>query len=302
MPNLVTLPGCGCRINFTPSEHAAFITNLNQPNYFQHPSGFKIAHFLRTAINTHSLVIISNLNSLSPSAHVNLTSIFGEPGAHPQRGKPPALPCLTGTRCLVEVATNDPASPYLSTQIKADHWHSDVTFSTQPPSYTSLLAKQIPGEGRGDTMWASTSAAFAELSPALQRTVSTLFAVHRDRSGLGQEVTHPVVVEIEQQQKGMKEKPLHVRRRALFVNQQFTSHFAGWTIEESAPLLNYLYQKVLAPEHVYRHRWSVGDFVVWDNRQTLHYGIFDSQKMHRTMHRTTAGYNCPIPSSPLSAL
>ena len=157
-----------------------------------------------------------------------------------------------------------------------------------------MLAKQIPGEGRGDTMWASTTAAFNSLSPALQHTVSTLYAVHKDQSGLGHEVIHPVVVEFEQEEEEEKERTPPYRRRALFINPQFTSHFAGWTIEESAPLLHFLYQMILAPEHIYRHRWSVHDFVLWDNRATLHYGVFDSKKNVRTMHRTTAGYSRPV--------
>ena len=134
---LIPLPGCGCKIIFTtPTQHSTFVKYLHNTN-FQRDT--KIACFLRNAIRKYSLVVLSNLKDLSPQAHLNLTSIFAIPGAHPRRGKPPALPCLDGTDCLVEVATNDSSSSYLSKQIRADHWHSDVTFSHQPPKYTCEL-------------------------------------------------------------------------------------------------------------------------------------------------------------------
>ena len=88
--------------------------------------------------------------------------------------------------------------------------------------------------------------------------------------------------------------------RSLFVNHQFTVGLEGWAPEESAPLLQLLWRKQTEPAFVHRHRWRVGDLVVWDNRQTLHHGVFDvagaatGRAGVRRLHRTTAAYERPI--------
>ena len=144
-------------------------------------------------------------------------------------------------------------------------------------------------------MWSCTATAFQSLSPALQKAISRLSAVHRDRSGLGRTAVHPVVRQI----------PLHLSdqsldgstKASLFINHQFTSHFEGWTPEESEPLLAYLLRQAIDPRFIYRHQWQPHDLIVWDNRQTLHFGIFDHHNSgSRVLHRTTAAYELPIPA------
>ena len=279
------LPGCGANVTF--ADLGAFVRELNRHDA---PFDEACAERMRAELDKYGVLVFRDMEDLTPQGHVRLTQMFGAPGAHPRRGKPPALPCLEGTDCLVEVATNDPRSPYRSSQVRADHWHADATFAAAPPSFTTLRACTIPGDGRGDTLYASTSAAFDSLSPALQDILATMQAVHRDRSGVGMSATHPVVVNVPQASRGASP------RKALFVNHQFTTRIAGWAEDESAMLLEFLKQRAISPNFVYRHRWAVGDIVVWDNRQTLHYGVYDSGERVRTMHRTTAGYEVPCGS------
>ena len=83
-------------------------------------------------------------------------------------------------------------------------------------------------------------------------------------------------------------------RRALFVNPHFTDSFAGMTQHESAPLLDYLAEHSTRPENIYRHRWAVGDVLMWDNRCTMHYAVRDyDDTVHRKHHRTTASGERP---------
>ena len=78
-------------------------------------------------------------------------------------------------------------------------------------------------------------------------------------------------------------------RRSLFVNPVYTIRFAGMTEEESQPLLDYLFAVATRPENTYRHRWQVGDVVMFDNRCLMHYVAVDyGPDVHRLMHRTTA--------------
>ena len=84
-------------------------------------------------------------------------------------------------------------------------------------------------------------------------------------------------------------------RKALFVNPYYTAHFVGMTRQESQPLLQYLYQHATQHENIYRHKWRVGDVLIWDNRCTMHYAVRDyDDSLPRFLHRTTAAGERPV--------
>ena len=62
---------------------------------------------------------------------------------------------------------------------------------------------------------------------------------------------------------------------------------------ESSFLLNYLFEHLRTPEFQYRHKWRKNDFVIWDNRLSLHYALFDYTE-HRLMHRVNIVGSKPI--------
>ena len=176
-----------------------------------------------------------------------------------------------------------------------DTWHTDVSFMPDPPLGSVLQAVVAPPVG-GDTAFADLQAAYDRLSAPIRRLVDGLFADHdgraefaaflRDRPEGGrwgdrrftvlEPVTHPVV-------------RLHpvTGRRGLFVNPTFTTQIVGLARRESDRVLALLYEASTQPEVTYRHRWSVGDVVVWDNRATMHMGVRDFGDAHRVLHRVT---------------
>ena len=158
-------------------------------------------------------------------------------------------------------------------------WHSDVSCQSEPPSISILQAIELPEFG-GDTMWANQYEAFDRLSPAMQKMIMPLRAVHR---GFEMESTHPVV----------RTHP-ETGRKALYVNHGFTERFEGMTWEESKPLLDYLVSAGCAPDLTMRHSWDVGDIVMWDNRCVMHYAIHDYGDQHREMHRVTVCGEQPV--------
>ncbi|HPG03012.1 MAG TPA: TauD/TfdA family dioxygenase, partial [Rhodoblastus sp.] len=76
-------------------------------------------------------------------------------------------------------------------------------------------------------------------------------------------------------------------KKILYVNSAFTTHIEGWSVQESAPLLNYLYQHAARPEFQYRFQWQEGSIAFWDNRSTWHYAVNDYHGERRLMHRIT---------------
>ena len=82
-------------------------------------------------------------------------------------------------------------------------------------------------------------------------------------------------------------------RRSLFVNPTFTTRLLGVSRAENDALLRLLYAQSVAPECTYRHRWTRGDVVAWDNRATAHVGVRDYGDAHRVLHRVTIAGDRP---------
>lgn len=183
-------------------------------------------------------------------------------------------------------------------------WHSDWSFQETPPAATILHAKVVPPQG-GDTLYADGVAAFEALSPAFQRMIAPLGAVHSAGRPYGPDGFFAK----EEGRKGMtilpsaaaEERFAHplVRtlldgRRALFVNPVYTVAVEGFEAAESAALLGFLFKHVTDERFVYRHRWSADMLTMWDNRRALHHATGGYDGHLRLMHRTTVAGERPV--------
>ena len=76
-------------------------------------------------------------------------------------------------------------------------------------------------------------------------------------------------------------------RKSLYIGSH-AWYIEGLGLDESRILIARLLEQTTRPDRVYRHRWQVGDLVMWDNRCVLHRGRrWDSARHERVMHRTT---------------
>jgi taurine dioxygenase len=163
-------------------------------------------------------------------------------------------------------------------------WHSDATFDERPPSISILAAQELPSRG-GETAFANQYAAYETLSDGMKLLAAGLEAVHDASSHRrpDEKTTHPVV----------RTHP-ETGRPALFVNAEFTRHFANMTVAESEGLLSYLTTHAHQPEFCYVHRWRTGDVVMWDNRAAQHYPVLNRPKDEaRRMWRVTVAGDRP---------
>jgi taurine dioxygenase len=177
-----------------------------------------------------------------------------------------------------------------------DNWHTDVTFSPTPPLAGILAAKQLPTVG-GDTLWSSNLAAYEGLSEPMKRFLEGLTAEHSvvksfpagrwgtdpafkeryDRAvAKNPPVTHPVI----------RTHPVS-GRKALFVNEGFTTRIHELGSRESDALLAFLFAHSARLEFLLRWHWQVDDIAFWDNRITQHYAVADYLPQRRIMHRAT---------------
>lgn len=231
-----------------------------------------------------NLVIVFRDQDLAPDRQIAFTRIFGPCEQHPlyRTAQIPEFPEI--------LVLEHKAGQFFNG--RNDIWHADITFAETPPLGSVLHCRAIE-EGHGDTMFANQCLAYDTLSPGMKAMLDGRMAEHSSRvliernnaaaynvpvAEMPPPVIHPVV----------RTHPV-TGRRTLFVNPTYTERFEHMTAAESKPILDYLYAWGTRSEVIYRHRWRVGDVVMFDNRCCWHYVVVDyGPDMHRLMHRTTA--------------
>jgi len=169
------------------------------------------------------------------------------------------------------------------TENAAQQWHSDQSFLPVPARASLLRCVYAPQFG-GDTMFANMAQVYDALSDGLKATLENLRAFHslfssRTLATVGRKAFTAVEQEELQRLNGTWHPVVRVHedtgRKTIFVSEQMVDHFEGWSMADSAPLLDYLFHLSSRPAHTYRHRWQAGDVVMWDNRGTMHYAPLD---------------------------
>lgn len=195
---------------------------------------------------------------------------------------------------------------------RADGWHTDNTFTDRPPAFSVLRSVVIPPCG-GDTIWASTVAAYEYLPGPLQQLAGTLRAVHTNAPDAAAsrtfadeatrlheeefvstifETEHPVV----------RVHP-ETGERSLLLGG-FAHRIVGLSSGESRTLIKLLQDRIPTPENTVRWHWRQGDVAMWDNRATQHYAVNDYGDIRRVVKRVTIAGAVPVgidgkPSVPL---
>lgn len=153
-------------------------------------------------------------------------------------------------------------------------WHTDMSYIEVPPTFSLLHARQIPHEG-GDTWFASQVMAAAELPGELRERVSGLRIKHDSTYGssglLRPGMTPPdsPIEAIGHAHPILRTVPT-TGEEALFLGRRTNGYVMGLPLDESEALLDELWAHSVQDRFSYRHRWRVGQVVVWDNRMLLH--------------------------------
>jgi len=241
---------------------------------------------IRAALLEHQVVFFRD-QDLDPAAFRAFTSRFGQPVEYPfVRG-------IEGYPEIIQVLKREEERSNFG-----GIWHSDTSYLEEPPMGSILLAQELPPFG-GDTLFANQVAAYEALSDGLRAMLDGLQAVNtsakadvsrtredrvKDSGTVAQDhaASHPVV----------RTHP-ETGRRALYVNVAHTARFEGWTEEESAPLLQFLFAHQVKPEFTCRFRWAPHSIAFWDNRAAQHNPVNDYHGFRRLMHRITLAGDRP---------
>jgi alpha-ketoglutarate-dependent 2,4-dichlorophenoxyacetate dioxygenase len=169
-------------------------------------------------------------------------------------------------------------------------WHSDSSFKATPAKYSMLHARVIPPEG-GDTEFADMRAAWDALDAKTQARIRDLVTEHSlifSRAQLGfDEFTEEEKARCVPVPQRLVRRHPGSGRLSLYLSAHI-GRIRGWPTPEAMALIRDLTEHATQRAFVYRHVWSVGDLVVWDNRCTMHRGRrYDDQRYPRDMRRVT---------------
>jgi len=168
-------------------------------------------------------------------------------------------------------------------------WHSDSSYRAIPAKYSLLSARTVATRG-GNTEFADMRAAYDALDDEMRATIEDLVCEHSllySRGSMG-------FTELSDAERAAF-KPVYQRlvrthpvtgRKSLFLSSHIGT-IVGWLMPEARDLLRDLIEHATQRDFVYGHVWRQYDFVIWDNRQTMHRVRRFDESQPRDMRRTT---------------
>jgi taurine dioxygenase len=174
--------------------------------------------------------------------------------------------------------------------IPGETFHTDHSNHPRPPKATTLFAVELPSSG-GDTQYVNMHDAYDDLPEDTKQKIAGLKAVHvyeskyspRRLTGLSEESRsklpppgiHPLV----------RTHPEN-GRKALFLNPVRMESIAGMDDADALKLIDELMRHATQLKYEYRHRWRLGDWVMWDNRSVMHQANPDyDMRQRRLLYR-----------------
>ena len=168
-------------------------------------------------------------------------------------------------------------------------WHTDASFQDPRGRYSMLAALVVPPVA-ADTEFADMRTAYDTL-PATTRASLEGLRVHHSiaysRQTLGFEFSEEESKRLEGAVHPLVLLNPRTGRRSLYLASH-ASRVLDRPVPEGRLLLRDLMEHATRPELVYRHSWRAGDFVIWDNRATMHRARpFEDTVHRREMRRVT---------------
>ena len=247
-----------------------------------------------------NIVVVFRGQTLSSARHIEFSRRFGELEIHIV--KKYLLPDYPEILRISNV--RDATGELIGLADAGFTWHTDTSYLQRPSRCSLLHAQEVPvrdGEVLGDTIFVNTIAAYEALPDGMKRALAGKKAIHRyserkriadsPRPKLTQaqldatpDVAHPIV----------RTHPA-TGRKALYVTEGECIGIQGMPEEDARPLISELHAHCIRPEFQYRHKWQVGDLLMWDNATSMHLAICDYQlPERRLMYRTTVIGGVPV--------
>ena len=167
-------------------------------------------------------------------------------------------------------------------------WHTDMSYSSMIAFTNVLYGIEIPhrnGEPLGNTEFCNMHAAYEDLPAELKKqlagmTVTHDFAKFWDKMRSEKGSTRPALTDAQRKAKPPVSHPIFLKhpitgKFVLYANPGYSIRINELPEQESDRILAFLSEHQLQAKYQYRHRWSVGDVLMWDNMGTLHNAVPD---------------------------
>jgi len=283
-------------VNAQLPASAAIVVEPVQPRFGAEIAGIDLRQPLAPALRaqlrelllTYKVLFFRD-QDISREQHIAFAREFGELESHP-----------------VGTVEGYPELVFLDSKYeRAAIWHTDTSWRVKPSMGAVLRILVLPEVG-GDTIWADGEAAYERLPDDLKEQIDELYAVH-DAGNIGRNHVKGTA-EYEDRRRRLRENrrthplvahPLvrshpETGRKTLYLNPALISCIVGMGVEQSTALLDRLLAEMLRPENLLRFRWRRHSIAMWDNRNTLHYGVNDYGDAPRRVERATiAGDDIP---------
>ena len=255
---------------------------------------------IEAAYDRHTVLIFRN-QRLTPEQHIAFGSLFGPLELHVLKRY--LLASHPEILLISNILKED--GDFLGLPDAGQTWHTDTSYRTRPSRGSILYALEIPhnetGKPLGDTLFAGTGPAYDALSAEVKQKLHGRKAIHRYAQRLRPEgsqrlkltkaqldetpdIAHPVV----------RAHP-NTGRKALYVFEGECVGIEEMSEEEGREIIAQLTQHCIQPQFIYRHKWKVGDVVMWDNAASLHLAIADYKlPERRLLHRVTVEGGVPV--------
>ncbi|MFF7177209.1 TauD/TfdA family dioxygenase [Streptomyces sp. NPDC008121] len=238
-----------------------------------------------SALLAHKALVFRGQN-LDDAGQLRFAALFGElTSAHP------TVPSVDGQPGILPVDGEE--------GVRANRWHTDVTFVRTPPKASTLRGIVVPPYG-GNTLIADSGAAYRDLPEPLRELADRLWAVHTNDYDYAAPKSEKAA-EHRKRFVSRKYRTAHpvVRvhpetgERGLFIGG-FAQSIVGLGPSDSRDLLRIFQSYVTRPENIVRVVWAPGDVVLFDNRITQHYAPDDYGDLPRLLHRVTVAGDVPV--------
>ena len=244
---------------------------------------YEVTQYLNALLDRHAVLIFPE-QFLEPNEFVRAGEIFGK--IMPQQLKKYVLKDhpLVGYNSTKDLPIKDGRL-----QVRGENYHTDHSNFECPPRATALVAVEIPSSG-GDTQFVDTRMAFDCLNDDLKVKATNFSSRHVHQSSKSPreltKLSSKDLTEIPETTQPLVIKHPTSGRPALYLNTGRMEGIEGLPENEGYELIGTLYEHSIQPQFEYRHRWTKGEMVIWDNRSVMHQANADYDPLeHRYLYR-----------------
>ena len=241
-----------------------------------------IINEIKISLDEFGVIFFRN-QSLSSTSYVQFAKKLGECADYKRLKGLDGFPEIT----VVEKKANEKI-------MFGEGWHTDSSYTKQPPKFTMLYSIKTPEKGKGNTLFASQYLSYENLPKEDQKKIENLNAVFSAEGSISKTVAYRVA----EKGTGVNTKSLSAihsivkvnkrnKKKSIYLSPGHVTKIVNMDEKESTFLLKYLFEHQVKPEFVYEFEWEENCLAIWSNYTVLHSPVNDFTGVDRVMHRIT---------------